>query len=79
MSQCRNRSPECRSCLEAAVRPRLVSLLAALPLFVRGSSEPLLASPPSNVNGFAQAGCIDLELGKGVSHQVLRPPLHQGE
>lgn len=47
--------------------------------FTRWAPEALLASPPSDLNRFAQAGCIDLELGKGVSHQVLRPLLHQGE
>jgi hypothetical protein len=48
-------------------------------LLVRGSADSLLASPPSDLDRCAQAGCIDLELGKGESHQVLRPLLYQGE
>jgi hypothetical protein len=68
-----------RSCLEAAARCAVVRAGRRLPHLVRGSAESLLASPPNDLDCFAQAGCIDLELGKGESHQVLRPLLHQGE
>jgi hypothetical protein len=65
-----------RSRLEGCPSRHTVMLLTRS---VTEAPEVLLASPPSDLNRFAQAGCIDLELGKGVSHQVLRPPLHQGE